>query len=225
MYARTVGDRDLTFGVSGMLWEGSLVMIDQETESLWSHLLGEAMQGPLQGTKLEIIPALMTDWATWSASNPDTTVAIMPRSANRYRRGGVAASQSLAICYDDGENAKSWPLPFPHLQSDSPGVIHDRLGEAELLIYWDPSSETAAIYDRRVDERVLTMRMIDGQFRDDETQSRWDPLNGRAVSGELKGKKLKSLAGIISFVSAWHRYHPNSEHWDEGQSPKPATHP
>ena len=44
MYARTVQGRTLNFAVSGLLWENSLVMVDDATESLWSHLLGEAMQ-------------------------------------------------------------------------------------------------------------------------------------------------------------------------------------
>ena len=45
MYAAEVGKQKLTFGVSGMLWNRSLVMYDKETGTLWSHILGEAMQG------------------------------------------------------------------------------------------------------------------------------------------------------------------------------------
>ena len=57
MYARTVDDQTLTFAVSGLLWNRSLVMIDKETRSLWSHLLGESMQGPLQGKPLDFLTA------------------------------------------------------------------------------------------------------------------------------------------------------------------------
>ena len=61
MYASQVESRKLTFSVSGMLWNRSLVMLDQETKSLWSHILGQAMRGPLKGTRLEVIPSTMTD--------------------------------------------------------------------------------------------------------------------------------------------------------------------
>ena len=44
-----VKDRKLTLCVSGKLWNRSLIMMDKETDSLWSHLLGEAMAGPLEG--------------------------------------------------------------------------------------------------------------------------------------------------------------------------------
>ena len=53
MYATKVEDKRLTFFVSGMLWQRSLVMQDKETGSLWSHILGEAMRGSLKGTSLE----------------------------------------------------------------------------------------------------------------------------------------------------------------------------
>ena len=57
-----------------MLWNRSLVMIDEETGSLWSHLLGEAMQGPLQGTQLEAVPSEMVTWESWRREHPQTTV-------------------------------------------------------------------------------------------------------------------------------------------------------
>ena len=61
MYARKVKGKTLTLSVSGMLWNRSLVILDAETKSLWSHILGRAMQGPLEGETLEALPGLMTD--------------------------------------------------------------------------------------------------------------------------------------------------------------------
>ena len=50
----------------------ALVMYDHQTESLWSQFLGQAVRGVFTGAKLEFIPALMTDWATWVELHPDT---------------------------------------------------------------------------------------------------------------------------------------------------------
>ena len=55
VYASEVGGKKLTFQVSGKLWNRSLVMRDLETGSLWSHILGECMEGELMGKKLELI--------------------------------------------------------------------------------------------------------------------------------------------------------------------------
>jgi hypothetical protein len=62
----------LTFAVSGMLWNRSLVMIDRETESLWSHLLGEAMQGPLKGSVLTQHVGILSFAHAWRQFHPDS---------------------------------------------------------------------------------------------------------------------------------------------------------
>lgn len=74
MYARQVGDRTLTFIVSGKLWRNSMIMQDLETNSLWSHVTGECMEGELAGTQLEMIPMVQTSWEKWSAEHPETRV-------------------------------------------------------------------------------------------------------------------------------------------------------
>lgn len=74
VYARRVDGRDLTFIVSGMLWRDSLIMMDRETETLWSHVTGKAIRGPLKGRRLEMLPVAHTTWKEWLAAHPDTRV-------------------------------------------------------------------------------------------------------------------------------------------------------
>jgi len=74
VYSRKVGDRTLTFIVSGMLWRDSLIMMDRETESLWSHVTGVAIRGPLVGKRLEAVPVARTTWKKWRAAHPSTLV-------------------------------------------------------------------------------------------------------------------------------------------------------
>ncbi|MEL7001896.1 MAG: DUF3179 domain-containing (seleno)protein [Bacteroidota bacterium] len=69
IYERNYGDEELTFALSGytyfdsLVWDGldGFVFWDRETESLWWPLIGKAVSGPLQGTKL-----LVMDNANWS---------------------------------------------------------------------------------------------------------------------------------------------------------------
>lgn len=74
MHVRQVGDRTLTFIVSGKLWRNSLIMQDKETGSLWSHITGECLDGELKGSQLKMIPVVQTTWAEWSADHPQTRV-------------------------------------------------------------------------------------------------------------------------------------------------------
>jgi hypothetical protein len=62
VYARSVADATLTFQVSGMLWRNSLIMIDRETGTLWSHVTGAALKGSLAGTSLTKLASVQTAW-------------------------------------------------------------------------------------------------------------------------------------------------------------------
>ncbi len=47
---------------------------DAETHSLWLALEGRAVQGPLVGKKLELVPYVQSYWYAWSAYRPKTRV-------------------------------------------------------------------------------------------------------------------------------------------------------
>jgi flavorubredoxin len=112
VYARQVDDQTLTFAVSGLLWNRSLVMVDEETSSLWSHLLGEAMDGPLKGKVLRSIPSTMTDWTTWKSRHPESTVAVMGRTMNHYRRRMHHQGAELLIGLTSDQESRAWPFVF-----------------------------------------------------------------------------------------------------------------
>ena len=57
--------------------EHSLVMIDNETQSYWSQLLGQAMRGQLTGSVLKTIPSVMTNWKSCRPRYPESTAAVM----------------------------------------------------------------------------------------------------------------------------------------------------
>jgi len=73
-YNRDLGDRVVTFGTSGRLFNSSLVMYDRETESLWTHFNGAAVVGELAGVELELLPMQTLSWASFLQQNPDGLV-------------------------------------------------------------------------------------------------------------------------------------------------------
>ena len=66
----------MSFGTSGMLYHSNNLMYDRGTKSLWHQFLGEPIVGHLadSGTKLDLIPVILTTWIDWLAIHPDTTV-------------------------------------------------------------------------------------------------------------------------------------------------------
>ncbi|MCB0551958.1 MAG: DUF3179 domain-containing protein [Phaeodactylibacter sp.] len=62
-----------TFGVSGLLYNSNLIAFDRATESLWSQMRQECINGVFLGAPQEAISVLETTWATWKllAKNPE----------------------------------------------------------------------------------------------------------------------------------------------------------
>ncbi len=219
MYARDVDGKTLTLGVSGMLWEGNLIMVDQETQSLWSQMLGTAMRGPLVGTELENIPAQMTNWTTWKQKHPDTTVFIMPRTSRLFTRDFLGPNRGVGIGLVLEGEARFWD--YGRLNSHP--VVNDQLGRTQLLAVIDKLSLTPAIYSRELGGRELHFRLDEGELVDIETKSTWDLLTGEAVDGELAGQHLDRMAGFTSDAAAWSLYFPTTTWWVPTSEPARAV--
>jgi hypothetical protein len=63
---------------SGLLIRSNKVMYDLETQSVFDTFLGKAVTGPLAeiGLQLKQATVITSDWATWKATHPDTTVLV-----------------------------------------------------------------------------------------------------------------------------------------------------
>ena len=59
-------------------------MYDHQTRSLWSHITGEAIQGPLKGKRLKLLVSMpQIAWKTWQLNYPATQVLSVPTVGGR----------------------------------------------------------------------------------------------------------------------------------------------
>jgi hypothetical protein len=83
VHSHNVEGRELTFGVSGLLYKSNLLMYDKQTESLWSQVKNVAVTGPMAGTKLEVLPSSLTNWKKWLKKHPRTMVLSLNTGYDR----------------------------------------------------------------------------------------------------------------------------------------------
>jgi hypothetical protein len=207
VYARDLDGRTLTLAVSGLLWKDNLVMYDAETGSLWNHMQGEAKQGPLKGKKLHEIPSVLTDWQSWRTQHPDTTVFLAKRTSQAFLRGFYRDLERFVLGIAEGDAAKAWTLS----ELDKTPVLNEEWAGRPVVVLYDRPSITARLYERTVDDRVLTFERSGDRVVDRETGSVWEPVAGRAVDGPLGGRYLTALPAHLSYWDIWLKYHPNSE--------------
>lgn len=212
VYAAKVENRELTFQVSGMLWNRSLVMRDLETGSLWSHILGRAMDGPLKGQTLEILPAVISSWKSWKNDYPETTAFIMPRKSLEFETSTLEAPGRYVFGIRIGGVAKAWFFEFLR---ENP-VIHDSLNGVPLLVVHNDKSMSTRIWSRISGQQVLEFKLADSPGHRSLPElissdgSIWDPNSGRAVAGPLLGNHLTPVQGIISYAQSWKFFFPET---------------
>ena len=140
-YDRQVGDRILDFGTSGRLYQSSLVMYDRQTESLWTHFDGQAVQGALTGTQLDFFPMPLTSWAEFREAHPDGLVLSRDTGferqygANPYVGYEQAAAPIGGFITDDFEETLPAKQRVVGLRSgdDSVAILQEALLDAGVI--------------------------------------------------------------------------------------------
>ncbi len=222
MYAREIDGKVYDFGVSGKLIMNVLVMYDRQTETYWSQLLGEAVEGPLKGTQLEFVPAWFTTWGEWKAQFPATVAlekgSMQGDSYSGYYRDGRAGV--IGETHDDDRlDTKDFVVGVEHegqavayafdVLRNEP-VINDVVGELPVLVVFIGEGETGLVYDRRLDSQELTFNGETGELIDNQTGSMWDPWRGVAINGPLEGEILLRVPSTRAFWFGWKDWYPDT---------------
>ena len=234
MYDRNIAGKELTFGVSGKLHANSLIMYDHQTDSLWSHLVGAAVKGPLKGESLKPRESMFTQWGTWLELHADTKVLTGSRGSffggslqdpyeSYYQSsdtGIVPTRLSDRRVYPKefvlglvvGGKAKAYP--FSALSREP--VVNEVFEGESIVVVFEKETATGAVFARVVQGRTLTFRRTEPENKkgvfviDDETGSTWNGLTGKAIDGPLKDTQLTARPVTPSFWFGWVDHYPNT---------------
>jgi hypothetical protein len=83
VFDRRIEGRVLEFGVSGLLFNSSLVMYDRQTETLWSHFSGRPLYGELGEAELVDYPTTIVGFEEWRTANPNGIVLSRETGVDR----------------------------------------------------------------------------------------------------------------------------------------------
>ncbi len=111
VFGRTVDQRTLEFGVSGLLYQSDVLMYDRQTESLWSQLAMKAVSGPLVNTPLTWLPSEQLTWAAWKKKYPQGRILSTDTG---YRRDYSAEA------YAPYKNSPDTMFPVPFKRKEIP---------------------------------------------------------------------------------------------------------
>ena len=199
-----------------------MVMADRQTNSIWSHLDGAAIEGPLTGTEMDFIPLIHTTWEEWQTLHPETTVIS-------YDTEYQAQYRSVTLGMPNGRFARELQTVDDRLQSEAlvlgvmvddafvaypvteleqtSGVLNEDVAGVPIVVFYDAGNNAAIAFSRLVDGREAQFELVPGDSflaRDSVSDTLWD-FEGRSVSGD------GSLEFVTSYLSEWYgwsAYHP-----------------
>lgn len=193
------GIQDLSFGTTGKLVNSNLLMYDRQTGSEWPQLLGQAVSGPLKGTKLDTVPLVWTTWKQWRTAHPDTAVLSTDTGALRSYGSDPYGSYDS---YPDrgGYYAQGRPI-FPVLATS------DRLADKDVVIGVRVGKERLAI-DKDLVRAHGTVRAEVGGT---PVEARWDDKLGTAHVVQQEGERWEPADFLDSMWFAWYAFYPNGQ--------------
>jgi hypothetical protein len=220
VYSRVLDGKTLTFGVSGKLWNNALVLYDRETDSLWSHVTGEAIRGPLQGKRLTMLSATpRISWEKWRRLHPDTAaLSIGGREdapLDSYARYHAAPEQTglfpvrrpdprarpkeMVLGLAIGRGSKA----YRHASLRKQPLVQDRVGGTPVLIWYDADSGATAVYKKPSgsDIRLEGDTLVGAG-------GAWQAATGKAVG---KGPDVTALPHTNAYWFGWIAFYPHSD--------------
>lgn len=159
-----------TFGVSGLLYNSDVLLYDRKTESLWSQIMAQAINGRKKGTELEIVSTANTTLGEWKKRHPNTLVLTTDTGFKRdYKRSPYGDyNESTLLYFPVAKESKTFhpkemvigleldgkfkAYPLSRLAKSGKGDIRDKFNGRDLSITFNPNSFSATIKDETGNE-------------------------------------------------------------------------
>ena len=94
-------------------------------------------------------------------------------------------------------------------------IVNDTVGDAPISVTYAPLGNSAVVFERRLNGRVLEfgttgyLRYADAILYDRQTESWWQQFTGEAIVGEFTGERLKVVPARVESVAKFRERAPH----------------
>lgn len=234
-WERTIKGTVTTFGVSGLLYNTNVIPYDRLTDSNWSQMRLDCVNGELKSTKAETFHTVETTWSTWKKLYPQSKVVSTQTGFSRnygvYPYGSYRTNNSSFIFPFSPRdtrlpskervlgviiNEKVKAFRFSTFEEGIRAVKDTFNGVDIIVIGSKPDNFIVAFESRLSDGTILNIGEETASsvttaivFTDTEG-NQWD-IFGEAVDGPRKGQRLKEVTSFIGYWFTWGSFYPGVE--------------
>jgi hypothetical protein len=201
-------------------------MYDQETKSLWHHLRGEPVIGPLADSGIRLVPrpVVTTTWGEWRRQHPSTVVLdINTGFARDYTPGRpygsyYASPETMFPVFPRSPRLGTKEVVFvlrldPHSKLyplsafDAKPVLNDTVGGVAVVLIGRSATRTVRAYAR--EGFTFQAGATPEELAEAKTRARWR-IEEDALVRRHDGRRLRRLAGHNAFWFGWFAFHPGT---------------
>lgn len=215
---RIMNETETSFGVSGLLYNTNLIPYDRATDSNWSQILNESVNGELIGEKIDLITLFETNWGTWKKLFPNSKIVNEDTGFSRSYGNSPYGN------YNEDNNRFLFPVSIKDSRLPSKERVHTIIdGDLAKTYRFTDFVRDHIIVDVFEDQHYLIignddfivsfllddeeMNSLTFTYNDNETEVLFNDSNGNewnvfgeAVSGPRKGQFLEQSS---SFMAYW----------------------
>ncbi len=203
VHRREVDGNPIALGNHGALWGNAMTWWDHETGSIWSQPLGEAIAGPLKGTRLELLPSTLTTWSDWRELHPETVALDADSTTGDFELDVM----SIVVELED----ESIAFPVPSLRTEGPA--NSDVAGVPVGVVVSPGSDNWSVFSRQVGDKVVMFDLVGEVLVERGGPGRWDPELGLPL--DESGEILNKLPGFTSFQEDYITFFPRGFFWVE----------
>ncbi len=232
---RMVNGVETTFGVSGLLYNSNLIPYDRATDSNWSQMKLQCVNGEYQSTEPDLHAIVEMTWGMWKSIYPDTKVVSNQTGYSRnygiYPYGGYKTTESLLFSVSNVDRRLHMKertagiivkdsVKVYRLSSfaDTTRVVNDVFRALPIVAVGNSVASTILIYGRTADDgTVLEFQALQDQWPNvmiDTNGTTWD-IFGRGVSGPRMGERLPVMKSFMAYWFAWAAFYPDPVIFEE----------
>lgn len=224
---RKVAGVKTTFGVSGLLYNSNLMLYDRSTESIWSQIKLQCVNGRLIGQTPKTISLVETTASTWQKMYPKSKILVGGKGRTRpygtYPYGDFKVNQDRLIFPADNTSDNRFPkkerllgiihqgdvkvVPFKTFPPKGIGLTARIVGGEPTIVIGSNEFNFMCAYFTKdnkfepVQDRLpIVMKDANNNFYD---------IFGQVVEGPSKGAQLKKSAFMMGYWFAWAAFYPD----------------
>ena len=229
-WSTLINGSSTTFGVSGLLYNSNIIPYDRQSESNWSQMLGQSVNGKLTETIPDVVKSIEMSWRTCKELFPD--VQVLSTKTGHSRRYGSYPYISVSGDYrvenyvmfpvsskDDRKQNKErvfgiisgeFAKIYDFSKFESTNIINDTFKDQNYVLVGSQDKNYITAFSaisNTLEHLTFTPCDCSPGIMTDQNGNKYN-IFGEVIEGDILSYQLPVVNGYVGYWFAWAAFYP-----------------